>query len=67
MSVAAPKFLQEAVDDVADRVVGCSHAEEDLHRAGILLREPTSQAGFGGCIAPLEWLEHGDTWLRGEG
>ena len=67
LGVAGRELLQELADDPANRVVGCRHAEEDLHRAGVLLREPASQAVLRGRVAPFERLEQGDGGLRVEG
>ena len=58
LRVAGGKFLLEFAHDTANRVFGRGYAKQDLHRAGVILREPTAQTVLGRFIAALERLEH---------
>ena len=46
--------------DFVDRIVSVRDAEEDLHRAGIILPEPALERFGGGLVAALERFEQGD-------
>ena len=67
LGVAVGELLQKLADDPANGVVGGGYAKEDLRGAGILLREPASQAILRGGVAAFEGLEQGDGGLRGKG
>jgi hypothetical protein len=59
LRVRPRKFGQQFAHQRADRIVRGSDPEENLRRAGILLRQPGAEAGFGLRVAILERLEHG--------
>ena len=45
-SSALRKFGQQFPHESGRGIIGAGHAEEDLHRAGVILREPGAEAGF---------------------
>ena len=60
MGVVPRKFRQQGPHDLARRVGGIAHAEENPHRAAVVLLEPTAQAILGVGIGAFEGFEDGD-------
>ena len=59
--VSRREFQDQLMHERADRVVRRRNAQNNLNRAGILLREPASQAGFRCCIATFQRFEQCDS------
>src|SRR3989442_1044344 len=49
--------VDQPPNDLTNRIISRRHAEEDLHRSGVILRQPAFQALTGRGIGVLERLE----------